>query len=73
MTALAGRLEQRGHSVVLFGVADCESRVRAAGINFRQIGAADYPPGKPTSSGNPSTLPPDPPAFPHALLTPPIE
>lgn len=45
MTALARRLEQRGHSVVIFGIADCESRVRAAGIDFHQIGASDYPRG----------------------------
>ena len=45
MTALCRALEMRGHSVVLFGIADTESRVRAAGIEFHQIGAADYPPG----------------------------
>jgi zeaxanthin glucosyltransferase len=45
MTALCRALEQRGHSVVLFGIADMESRVRAAGIEFHQIGAEDYPPG----------------------------
>jgi zeaxanthin glucosyltransferase len=45
MTALARALEQRGHSVVIFGIADVGPRVRAAGIEFRQIGAADYPPG----------------------------
>ena len=45
MTALAHALEQRGHSVVIFGIADTELRVRAAGIEFHQIGAADYPPG----------------------------
>jgi zeaxanthin glucosyltransferase len=45
MTALARRLEQRGHRVILFGIADTEARVRAAGIDFRLIGAADYPPG----------------------------
>ena len=45
MTALARALELRGHSVVVFGIADVESRVRAAGIEFHQIGAADYPPG----------------------------
>jgi len=45
MTALARRLEQRGHRVVIFGIADCESRVRAAGIDFHQIGALDYQPG----------------------------
>jgi MGT family glycosyltransferase len=45
MTALARRLEQRGHKVVLFGIADIEPRVRAAGIDFHLIGTEDYPPG----------------------------
>ncbi|MDR3741246.1 MAG: glycosyltransferase [Terracidiphilus sp.] len=45
MTALARRLQQRGHSVVLFGIADVESRVRAAGIEFGLIGQSDFPPG----------------------------
>ena len=45
MTALARSLEQRGHSLVLFGIADVESKVRAAGIEFRQIGSQDYPLG----------------------------
>jgi len=45
MTALARALEQRGHSVVVFGIADVEPRVRAAGIEFHQIGAPDFPPG----------------------------
>jgi zeaxanthin glucosyltransferase len=45
MTALCRALEERGHSVVLFGIADTESRVRAAGIEFHQIGTKDYPPG----------------------------
>jgi len=45
MTALCRALELRGHSVVLFGIADTEQRVRAAGIEFHQIGARDYPPG----------------------------
>jgi zeaxanthin glucosyltransferase len=45
VTALARALEHRGHSVVIFGIADMEPRVRAAGIEFRQIGASDYPPG----------------------------
>jgi zeaxanthin glucosyltransferase len=45
MTALARRLEQRGHKVILFGIADTEARVKAAGIEFRLIGAEDYPPG----------------------------
>ena len=45
MTALARTLEQRGHEVVLFGIADTEERVRAAGIQFHTIGAEEYPPG----------------------------
>lgn len=44
-TALARRLQQRGHRVIIFGIADTEARVRAAGIEFRQIGAEDYPLG----------------------------
>ena len=31
--------------MVIFGIADTEARVRAAGIEFYQIGAEDYPPG----------------------------
>ena len=45
MTALARALEERGHEVVIFGIADVESRVRAAGIKFCQIGREDYPTG----------------------------
>jgi UDP:flavonoid glycosyltransferase YjiC (YdhE family) len=45
MTALARRLEQRGHKVIIFGIADTEARVRAAGIDFHLIGAKDFPPG----------------------------
>jgi zeaxanthin glucosyltransferase len=45
MTALARRLQQRGHDVVIFGIADTEADVRAAGIEFRLIGKQDYPPG----------------------------
>jgi MGT family glycosyltransferase len=45
MNALARRLQQRGHSVVLFGIADVEARVKAAGIEFCLIGEKDYPPG----------------------------
>ena len=44
-TALARRLQQRGHRVIIFGIADIEARVRAAGIEFRQIGVEDYPLG----------------------------
>lgn len=45
MTALAHSLQLRGHEVVIFGIADTEARVRAAGIEFHRIGAEDYPPG----------------------------
>jgi len=45
MAALARSLEQRGHSLVLFGIADVEAKVRAAGIEFRQIGQQDFPLG----------------------------
>lgn len=45
MTALARRLQERGHSVVILGIADCEARVKAAGVEFCLIGESDYPPG----------------------------
>src|ERR1019366_10302837 len=45
MTALARSLQQRGHEVVIFGIADTEARVRGAGIEFCRIGMDDYPPG----------------------------
>jgi len=46
MTALARSLQMRGHEVIIFGIADTEARVRAAGVDFCQIGAEDYPIGK---------------------------
>ncbi len=45
LTALAKQLEQRGHKIIIFGIADTEARVRSAGIEFHLIGAQDYPPG----------------------------
>jgi zeaxanthin glucosyltransferase len=45
MNALARCLQLRGHEVVFFGIADTETRVRAAGIEFRRIGGEDYPLG----------------------------
>jgi MGT family glycosyltransferase len=45
LTALARRLQQRGHTVIIFGIADVEARVRAAGIDFCLIGQNDYPVG----------------------------
>lgn len=45
LTALARRLQQRGHQVTYFQVTDAERFIRAAGLRFYQIGAVDYPPG----------------------------
>jgi MGT family glycosyltransferase len=45
LSALARRLQQRGHTVVIFGIADVEARVKAAGIEFCLIGESDFPPG----------------------------
>jgi zeaxanthin glucosyltransferase len=45
MTALAGRLRERGHQVIIFGIADTEARVRATGTEFCLIGEQDYPLG----------------------------
>src|SRR5882672_8834839 len=45
MTALARRLRERGHEVVIFGIADTEARIRATGTEFHLIGASDYPLG----------------------------
>jgi MGT family glycosyltransferase len=45
MTALACRLQERDHQLVFFGIADIEAQIRAAGIEFCQIGEEDYPIG----------------------------
>jgi UDP:flavonoid glycosyltransferase YjiC (YdhE family) len=45
LTALGRRLQSRGHEVVCFQVADLEKPIRAAGLEFRQIGRDEYPPG----------------------------
>jgi MGT family glycosyltransferase len=45
ITALARRLQQRGHTVVIFGIADIEAKVKAAGVEFCLIGETDYPLG----------------------------
>src|SRR5215475_3015394 len=45
LTALGRRLQARGHVVVYFQVADLERPIRAAGLQFRQIGREDFPPG----------------------------
>jgi zeaxanthin glucosyltransferase len=45
LTALGRRLQSRGHQVVYLQVADLERPIRAAGLEFRQIGGEDFPPG----------------------------
>jgi hypothetical protein len=45
LTALGRRLQSRGHEVVYFQVADLERPIRAAGLQFRQLGREDFPPG----------------------------
>src|SRR5258707_14856308 len=45
LTALGRRLQSRGHEVVYVQVADLERPIRAAGLEFRQIGREDFPPG----------------------------
>jgi UDP:flavonoid glycosyltransferase YjiC (YdhE family) len=45
LTALGRRLQSRGHQVVYFQVADLEQPIRAAGLQFRQIGREDFPLG----------------------------
>ncbi len=45
LTALGRRLQSRGHEVVCFQVADLERPIRAAGLEFRQIGQEEFPPG----------------------------
>jgi MGT family glycosyltransferase len=45
MTALARRLQSRGHDVVCFGIPDCARGVEAAGLPFETIGEGAFPPG----------------------------
>jgi hypothetical protein len=45
ITALGRRLQSRGHEVVYFQVADLEPPIRAAGLEFHQIGRDDFPKG----------------------------
>ncbi|WP_337174021.1 nucleotide disphospho-sugar-binding domain-containing protein [Paludisphaera sp.] len=44
-SALARKLMSRGHEVVYFELPDFEQRVRGAGLDYRPIGRAAYPPG----------------------------
>jgi zeaxanthin glucosyltransferase len=45
MTALAHKLQSRGHVVQFFGVPDLEPDIRAAGLTFVSYGEQEYPPG----------------------------
>jgi zeaxanthin glucosyltransferase len=45
MTALARRLQSRGHEVVFFGFPDVEPFARAAGLDFVPYGEAEFPAG----------------------------
>ena len=43
--ALGRELIRRGHRVTVFQMPDMGERVRAEGLEFREIGCADHPPG----------------------------
>ena len=45
MTALARRLQSRGHEAVFLGVPDVEPFVRAAGLRFVPFGGREFPAG----------------------------
>jgi len=45
MTALARKLQSRGHDVVLISLPDGEASVRAAGLTFLPCGVKEYPLG----------------------------
>ncbi len=46
MTALGYELQQRGHQVTLFGMADAEAKTLAAGLEFQVMGQSDFPLGR---------------------------
>jgi zeaxanthin glucosyltransferase len=45
MLPLGQALQQRGHQVTFFGIVDAQAKVLAAGLEFRAIGAAEFPLG----------------------------
>ena len=45
MTALARKLQSRGHEIVFIGVPDAGPTVRAAGLNFVSYCAEEFPAG----------------------------
>jgi zeaxanthin glucosyltransferase len=46
MCNLGRELMRRGHQVTLFGLPDVRGKVAQSGLNFYEIGAADFPLGK---------------------------
>lgn len=45
MLPLGQELQRRGHRVTFFGIIDAKSKVLAAGLEFRSIGATQFPAG----------------------------
>ena len=45
MAALARELQNRGHSVTFFQIADMEAKIASEGVSFRPIGESDHPLG----------------------------
>ena len=45
MTTLGYELQRRGHRVTVLGIEDAQSKVLAAGLEFRVIGKSDFPKG----------------------------
>ncbi|AFY40280.1 glycosyltransferase, MGT family [[Leptolyngbya] sp. PCC 7376] len=45
MAAIGSELKQRGHRVTVLGIADAESLVLAANLDFHLIGESDFPEG----------------------------
>src|SRR5258708_13835488 len=43
LAALGRRLQRRGHQVTVFQIADLESTIRGAGLDFIQIGRKKFP------------------------------
>jgi zeaxanthin glucosyltransferase len=53
MTALARKLESRGHKTIFIGVPDTEPVVHAADLDFVPFGENEYPPGSTAKSWGP--------------------
>jgi len=51
MLPLGKELQQRGHTVTLFGVLDAQSKTLAAGLNFQAIAVEEFPLGAQTEFG----------------------